>query len=436
MDKVQQALGVTLSGFESSLHRHMPDSPYRSFYLWGLRQENDFSKTWQEVIGIPQFVNLTVYLLADFVKEDDWERLLEFSSVMNSYLIYETLSDNLAIGLEHVPRGRTQESYTLQREVLYNFNNAAIMRLEGSDLSTSQLLQPSFHTMQNISCFAQSLTQEELSALATQFAVQYPHMTLDDVEYGAWPALVANIEACCEVADIMQDSLLSTILRKGLAWRYQAVNRLLLPDELPVNQVVDVSTYAILVIPVLSFYISVLMEALYPNDRLILAVQNAKLAKALYDAALLVRLLNDIGTQLLVNEEARRASLEVLRSKAQKTASASIYDLLLDTSDKFNFLTRIRKDICYGEFNISLRNIQEADGRTEAIELLDTSLTHFAHVYAKVRKRMMISLDEIAQLMQDDTASKLITKFVKFHEYLYDQPFDTQAGDYATKPLA
>jgi hypothetical protein len=90
---------ITLEGLEASVRTHMPSGSYKTFYLWALSEANPDRELWLHLLGIPQFVKLTLGLLHGSVPQDTFGNLLEYSVPMNIYLIFEVASDDLAIGL-------------------------------------------------------------------------------------------------------------------------------------------------------------------------------------------------------------------------------------------------------------------------------------------------------------------------------------------------
>jgi hypothetical protein len=186
----------------------------------------------------------------------------------------------------------------------------------------------------------------------------------------------------------------------------------------------------------LTYYASILTEIIRPNQTLHRATDMGKLATTIYDAALLVRLLNDLGTQLVVDDSQHAFLLDLLTERAARLNGrpATLSDLLAELSDELSFLTRIRKDILYGEFNVALNDVRQEACTPDTIAAFGQRLAYFTKLYQQHQMRMMNETAAITELMQDDRVSRMIVSFVRFHEHIYNNPFDSQAGDYATKP--
>ena len=434
MDRLAITYSGTINLFRFSLQRHMPSSPYKEFQSWAISKDNPHFNTWEQIVGIPQFAKLTFTLLDGLTTDDKWETLIEYASWMNAYLIYETVSDNLAIGLanQHSP----DKTASIRRHILRQFDAAMICALQGNREEAIRTMNMIREDVAHISTFSQSLTNEELRAMASLFVKRNDHYNVEDVEYDVWAALVANIEACVDVVERLKGTQLADYLQQGLIWRYDAVNRLLNHRKHSAEEVLSISTHSILVIPVLTYYIAVLKELLEQNPAIKVVHENGLLHQALSDAALMVRLLNDLGTPLLVSSHDHAALFNNLYEQSQHymNGSRTLGEFLLEMASTNPLLTRIHKDLAFGEFNVSLQNIAHLPLSPETLLLFGTNVIFLHHRYAQCRRRLEKNLSILEAELGDSVASQLIQRFVDFHEYIYGYRFDSQAGDYATKP--
>lgn len=438
MTPLNQLFIATVQGFADSLSHHMPASAFRDFQLWALSAANPYQKMWLQIIGIPQFAKLTETLLGESVAPERWAALVRCTTVMNSYLIYETVSDNLAFGL--AAQRQDDETYALRRDVLLAFNDAMIARLQGDKAQAYALMESIRPHAAQLSIFEHSLTKEDQYRVVQAFLDAHPRYRLQDIEFGVWNALVANIESCAGVADALGGFQLEPILRTGLIRRYDAVNQLLRQTVTSREMLSDVSTDTILVVPVLAYYIAVLGEALKPNTQLGVVIQDGTLAQALEDAAFMVRLLNDLGTNLVATDNTHCQLLDELYSDVISQPdphSVPFASVLLHHSEHgpyAGYMTRIRKDLSYGEFNISLHNLMTAPSVPMSLLAFGDNLLYFKHQYKQRYYRLSAALEHIAARLDEQTHCALIHKFVSFHETIYQYQFDQQAGDYATRP--
>ncbi|GAB4530579.1 MAG: hypothetical protein OHK0046_51240 [Anaerolineae bacterium] len=381
-------------------------------------------------MGLPQFAKLTLTLLDGLVTDDKWPALMHYAGWMNAYLIYETISDNLAIGLAQHENDLTAQC----KRVLKVFNEAMVARLKG-DRARARALMESVRTKTGtISAFKQSLTESEQRQMAKLYQALHGIDT-NFIEYGTWSALVANIESCGFIADRLAARHLGGYLRQGLIWRYEAVGKLLSDQQFSLQDLIAINTHTILVIPVLTYYIAVLMEVLYPNAAIGQAYHSGVLPQALEDAALLVRLTNDLGTGLMTDQQyVTNLFNELYGSSTSQPAGQTLGGFLLAEASRTPMLTRIHKDIAYGEYNISLYRLMDAPLSMETLLVFSTSIAHLHKVYQQRKARMTANLSTLTDMLGDDRASRMIKRFVDFHEHIYRYSFDGQAGDYATKP--
>ncbi len=434
MEKLEHILHATVVGFQTSLYQHMPLSAYRNFQLWALSPNNPHLNTWLQMVGVPQFAKLTQTLIGDSVSDEKWDDLVRYTTYMNSYLIYETISDNLAFGL--AIRKPEDVSYDLRRKILVDFNRAMVARLKGQRVESDAILGSMPEMVQELSGFRYSLTQDEQQLVANSFLDQHPSYSMDSIEFGTWNALVANIQACSDVVDQMANLQMGDYLRQGLIWRYEAVNELLCRDEIDQQTLVKVSTNTILVIPVLAYYISVLAEVLDPEPELGQLIANGIIQQALEDAALMVRLLNDVGTNLMISDQFSAPLLNDMYSYLAPVGghTPTFIDLLMDYSQQSDIMSRIRKDVLFGEFNVSVYNLITAPPTPMSLLLFGNNLLYFRDQYDQCQQRLQENLQIIDQTLNSGAISALISGFVSFHEHIYQYQFDGQAGDYATKP--
>ena len=198
-------------------------------------------------------------------------------------------------------------------------------------------------------------------------------------------------------------------------------------------QLADVGADAILVMPTLAYYVSVLAEIVRPLDQFPQVIEDGTLADALYDAALLVRLLNDIGTELLVMPASEQAALlDTLRLRlAEQPEAATLPNVLMAAGGQGTQFTRIHKDVLFGEFNVSLYGLEDIFCGSKALQVFGDNLAYFSQLYSQQRASLGEAVHLINERLADERIGQLIIRFVQFHEELYSQPFQTSAGEYA-----
>ncbi|HVO43251.1 MAG TPA: hypothetical protein VMT34_11540, partial [Aggregatilineales bacterium] len=284
--------------------------------------------------------------------------------------------------------------------------------------------------MDEIDGFEQSLNAGVHRDIANLFLRQQPGLSLDELARNIWPSLILNGEAAAGVAQAVADHRAGALVRQGLAARYDAVNKLLDDGCMTLPERVQVGADAILVVPTLAYYASVFADKVRPLENFTCVLESGLLNEALYDAAVLVRLLNDLGTQLLMNSTDSRA--EVLRSlRADGKGGESFYDLLRNAPEQYRrWLTRIRKDLTHGEFNISVYSLNYSTN-AEMIDAFKDQLDYLSRFYMQTRAQLIARLHDMRSKLGDPTISALLERFVAFHEKLYSNNYEEAEGEYA-----
>jgi len=209
------------------------------------------------------------------------------------------------------------------------------------------------------------------------------------------------------------------------------VSKLLDEPEMPLDDRLSTSAHTIMVIPTIAYYVGALAEVVKPCRGFDSLVTDGTLYEALYDAALLVRLLNDVGTNLLRQPEPERAELfRVLRRRAERKPEGSLYDLLRGSLEEYKSLfTRIRKDVLMREFNVCMTDA--ALPALEALPGFESNLVEVKRVYAERKTGLARRLASITERLRDPTVSRVVDRFVGFHETLYTRAYDDPFGEYA-----
>jgi hypothetical protein len=418
-----------ISRFEQSIDEHMAGHPAQAFFLWSFSAENPEREMWLHFIGISQLVQLTMQLLEGLVAGPDYERLLHYSLPMNVYQLYEIVSDNLCIGLGSALAHDNTRG--LRQEVLAAFNQAMVARLRGDARPAREVLAPVRTRAQQLSARQQTLSADKFTAVALRYAQLHGAASMADIDGAVWPLLVANIETCQQLAHGMAGYCMGPMVTRGLINRYAAVSALLdEPDMFLLRRVVT-STDAILVVPTLAYYISVLKEAMGPAEGVAEVVGEGLMGEALFTTAVLVRLLNDLGTPLLVDDKERAALLHSLAGCSESDVEHStISRLLLAHAEQHGAaLTRLRKDIEHGELNICLFGLSELPV-ARAVRYFGQRLEQLAALYAQSHTYLSSLCTQLTERLRDDRPQRLIYRFVRFHERLYSQPYTEATGEY------
>lgn len=426
-----QIFKIIVSGVQKSINKHLPPGIHRDFLLWALSSQNPHLEIYWKLIGVEQLTKMTLMLLEDLVEEDQFSKFDYYIEKMMGYQVFEIVSDNLAIGLaSNSSQDTTKE---IRKSALKDFNSYLIARLQ-SNYNPDQQIHPFELLSQKVSFFEQTLVADQWRMLAQAFVDYHQNCTLSDLEYSVFPHLLLNLETCIDLAESIPTHYVSSLLRQGLIDRYEGVNTLLESEFLTPSQLADVGTKTMLVMPTLVYFVEPVVNIPNPNPALAEVVEEGLLAQALYDAALLIRLVNDLGTKAITLSSSEKTILEkkilsYYQEQKISNESLTINEFFAKISSQFG-LTRIYKDAVYGEFNICLDRCRKMNSIPEAVADFFKSLTFFAELYEQRHTRLVESLELISRRLNDDRPSTIIMRFVEFHEWLYSNDFETGKGEY------
>jgi hypothetical protein len=437
--KVEQMIEATARGFEEFVRSHLPDCLYRDFCLWGVSRQNPYRPAFLQLNGATLMSKLSVRLLVGLTDgEANWQTLLRASIPIHSWWILENISDNLALGLAGYGTGGSGSDAT-RRALLLEFNTLTVKRLKGAISAASVRDALTCSCSGEVSLFRQHLAPLKFRSLAETFIKEKRGergASLSELEYSVRPHLVANIEACVEVADAVEIEPLHSLSLSALIARYESMNKLLESNEFALIDLLESGAYTILVIPTLGYFISTLARITAMEARLERMVDEGTLAGALYDAALLVRLQNDIGTSLLTFDDSARLSfLHKVEERSRERNRESLSGLLARIGREYPPLNRIYKDASLGEFNVCLSGIGRESFSSEILTEFGCRLALLAEIYTAHKARLASALQELQRIndgLKDNFVSRIILRFVRFHERLYDGHYhDTVDGEYA-----
>lgn len=424
------ALPLNVQGVRDSLN-YLPDGPYKTYCAW-LLDSPQYSASWLQLVAIHGLIRLTNSLLDGLLTVDEIMQALPYSVPMNISQMYEVISDNLALGLAY--RLPDDATYEIRHHILYAFNDAVIDRLLGrTQQHAADQLALYAPLMHRVSAYRQSLSVDKHLHLADAFLAAHPHIDPHELEYSVYPGLVGNIETCIELVEGAHSLAAYPLLRDGLIGRYSAVNTLLREPNLSFDELIHVSTNAIMVIPTLAYYGAVIAEVVRPVMGYEDLLEDGTLYECYRNAALLVRLLNDLGTVVLEQpDENHRHLMQSLRTIQAEYNYADLRTVLLKAIDQHGVqLTRFRKDVLHGEFNTSLYHTLKIADVNAAIDRFEDTVTQIRELYRQTMDNLESDLGRVNQYLGDRALGDLVLRFVRFHQYIYSNSFKDPLGEYA-----
>ncbi len=424
--RAAQLLAASCTALSGAIAQHMPSGPYREFVTWAFSPRNPRQQEFLRLCGLTQLVSMNTSILSGLVSEDAWPIMLRQAGLMNAYQVLEVISDNLAMGLGEVTLDETAQ----QRRLLVSSVNRAMTEALLPGRQTPAVLLLAGHAKQAAqfaSGFDQSLAAAKHAGAADEYtaALQSAGKAVparEELEFGLWSALVAGVEVCRELSAAMTGTATATLVRQGLADRYQGVDRTLYAAHLSRLELAAVGAQTILVTPTVGFYLAVLYEQIETTSGYADIVADGTLGEVLADASLLVRLQNDMGTALLRMTPVQQAA-------RLRELPGEVVPALKDTEDPL--FDRLHKDALNGETNVALWHARRSVSTAAAWRALADSLAYYSALYVRHRERLMNNLPELETRLGDKRASTLIERFVMFHEQMYAKRHTETAGEYA-----
>ena len=420
---------ATLEKIRQSLTDYMPAGVQRDFYLWGLSPSNPDRNEFLQLVGMNQVVNLTTHMLEARVKPDDWQEVADYCGLIHAYFMYELVSDDLAVGLTLMPM--RDASMQTRKDILHSFNGVMVKRLSGVPNPSSELLAFIQPATLNISGYNQASAHKQYITQFQKFLKSQPNSKSDQFEL--WPILVANIEACNALIEMTARLQTSPVIRQGFINRYASVSQSLDAHiNMTLEELTNIGTHTVSVIPVLAYFIGILTEVIDPQPEIKGVIDDGLLEDALATAATIIRILNDMGVVATYSTGKRTSLIHTLwkASESKPTNVQTITQLLCHVANKTEALTRFQKDILYGEFNICLLNLAYTESIEYGISIFGENLTYFAQAYRHAQMHLRDVLAELDHRLKGNTVSSLISGFINFHEQIYTHRFDTTAGEY------
>jgi hypothetical protein len=437
--RAAQLLVTSSEAVIDAAERHMPAGPYRDFTVWAFSTDNPRQADVHQATGLIQIVNLNIMLFDGVVADEDWPTMLYYAAQLSAYQIYEVISGSLGMGLGRL----ALDDSGLQRLALIRgLQNAMSQALAPDNRQPAVLLLsgPVRQAAAQASGFELSLAGATHATIAEEY-VQWcreagrPEPTAQDLEYGLWAALIANVETCRGLLEGLVGTVTLPLLRQGLLDRYRAVERTLWATHLDRLELSVLGAHSILVSPSLAYAICVMYEVLVPLPAYPSVISDGSLGDAIIEASLLIRLQNDIGPHLLRMPPGQRAVL--LSTVARRSAETGcvtaddLLDLLLRVGRDDPSFTRLDKDLARGETNVALWHPRRARDAVSALSALSDSLAFFAAQHDQHSARLATCLAALDDRLGDQRASVIIRRFVQFHDRMFGLPHTEKTGEYA-----
>ncbi len=427
-------LQLAAEHISQAVNNSLPDEKIKAFMLWLLKNDNPQQENYLRMLGVAGSIELELKLFSEIISPSVLNKMTPYISVLNAYFAYETLSDNLGVGLAASAKN-TNPVYPMQKEILLHFNRVMIEKIKGAQASTYELLTPIAGLVEQISVSQKTLAPQQMQLFIAMYAEHNKEVSSHLLEHSFLAILLLNSETCLQLLASMQNSPIYPLLKESLIARYDAVNHIIQQSSQASWQTLaDWGLNSILTVPTLAYCIGALHEV-KPCKNFKTVIDNGLLYSAMADGALLVRLLNDVGTHLLRMNASDRSSLyeklKIYRSNDQFDSIFAYLHFLSSREELFLSFARIRKDLQHGEFNICLDSLANQSSIAENLYLFCQNIDYSAELYQQKYQILSQKLTQLSTVLGNEQASKIILHFVQFHEYKYSFEFESPRGDYA-----
>lgn len=422
---VEQA---NLEGLRKSIE-YMPEGVYKHFNQW-LVARPAYAENWAQLLGLRGTARMTDEVLEGLLSEAQLEEMVELCVPMTMMLTYEVASDNVAIGIaNHLPSDTTLSK---RIELLTAFGNVMISKLKGEKTPTALLMQPYRELIRQISAFSQSLSEHKYHHLLQAYLQDYPESDTSAIEYSLYEILIANIDCGMDVITILDGYQMQNFVRDWLCRRYEAQTFLVNHRQMSQERLIRASIDAIMVVPTMAYYVAHFVERVAPNPHYQELLDNGILLAALEKTALLVRILNDLGTDVVEqSDDAHAAWIAELRKSQEQQHYSSFIELMMEyIPNKGVSFTRLKKDVIFGEYNLALHFPRLETDVEQAIEIFYQQLCFVSRLYRENWAELIELCSIIEHKMGTSMVSKLLLRFVQYHQSFYRNSFEESSGEY------
>ena len=425
-----RALAMHIDGIMDSL-RYMPDGGYKKFCQQLLAHDTHARSRWLRLNTTMQTIVLTHKMLDGLLSTEEIDYLLPYIVTINTFFFYENISDHLSIGLAY--QRPNDETYKIRHQIIHSFNEAISNRIRDRTQSSAQaLLIPAKPLINEISSFDQSLNRADFQRIAESYLSMYgTGVSRQEIEFSVFSSLIANIETCLAALNVLREYETFPLMQDRIARRYESMNCLMQDAPLSFEELVVLGTDTVLVEFATGYYIALIAEQVRPMRPYSSLLEDGTLAEGLRDAALLVRLLDDVGTRVLENPREHKSLISMLRNTQKQQQHPDFYHLLLRAVEENDtVLTRLKKDLVFGESNVLLYASLREDKVSHAIDLFETHLEAATALYHERKRNLNLVVKRISERIGGAIISEMLIRFVRFHEVMYSESFE-KGSEYA-----
>jgi hypothetical protein len=238
---------------------------------------------------------------------------------------------------------------------------------------------------------------------------------------------------CLETCETLNNYLGQEMFVQSIRRRYMGQHHVIVNNEMTLEEVVSATADSIAAVPAVIYYIVQYVEYVEPNARFHYVLEDQSLDISSTLVAVVSRLLNDIGTNLLnMSDEQLMVLNQRFHELHLQYPHLDLRELLCQEAQTHpEIYARLYKDALFGEFNLAFYFSDAGNTIPESIDLLFHQLSILRDIYEESLMGLDASLAHIDEVLQTPIVTTICMAFVKFHQVLYANAFQKTEGEYA-----
>jgi len=387
--------------------QRMPPSPYRELLRSVAQCASMLQEAWWQAMGGPTLVRMGLLLLGDQQPDEVWPTLSRTIAPLLTFYLFEAASDDL--GLEIAKPNSEQ-----RRQMLSQFHQVALPALQTDA----------------------PIDVRSLPAVGSQIGFRVnPRQQADVQRYcrgshrsalqDGRQVLIANVIAGQHLIQHTSSWPLGDMIKDCVCNRYLGIEQLLQHVPVSFQERLEIGEHTISGMLVVLFNTA---AADMLSERGCVEEADPELLWATAaTTSRLVRLLNDAGNILLVDEGEREAALADLpRELADLPPDTPVRSALEQHAARLSPIwNRVVKDVLLGEFNTLLDMGPETD-LASSLELLCDNVRAAVRAY----QEGVACLDALTAPEQHNPCRRVARRFLMLHQHMYSLSASDHQGEF------
>ena len=394
----------TVEKLQSLLDSHTGNKPLADFFRWACSERNPQRAAWLDLSGIEAQSRLVCALLDGMGDPGQSEQMMLHALPMAACQVLEELTEKVT--------GPCAAALAAAA------NRATIQCLAGEKYRAADLLKAVEPLASETSLFSASRDAARFRTIAEMYVRETGQSSVEAIDRSLWCLLVAKAESCHLAAYSVRQRWLGSMVTQGLMDRFRRGGAVMADGSVPLSRRLMAGAESSRSVPVLAFFVAML-EPVLRFETLTALTSDTAFAEALNVAAMLVRLLKDMGTPLLTNDWVRSQFARLLDQKTVDRDGADLASVLNEEAGPWgDWTARLASDVTRGETNICLTGLLNLPLPVGIPRLCDR-IDYLAGIFANARKYLERLAQDVTVQVWSAVPATLILRFVEFYERLY-----------------